>query len=56
MASYKENKQFLSSVINENLLDEAINWIKSNMNPDDVFDEDQLEEWAKDNGFVESEE
>jgi len=32
-------------------LDEAIEWIKHNLNPEDVFDEGDLEEWATDNGF-----
>lgn len=56
MASYNERKKFISDLMPDDLLDEAIDWIKSNMSPDDVFDKSQLEEWAKDNGFVESDE
>jgi hypothetical protein len=33
-------------------LDEAIEWIKSNMNPEDVFDDRDLRQWADDNDFV----
>lgn len=33
-------------------LDSAIDWIKSNLNPDDVFDESDLEAWAEANGYV----
>lgn len=33
-------------------LDNAIDWISSNMNPDEVFDEKSLKEWAESNGYV----
>lgn len=33
-------------------LDNAIDWISSNLNPDDVFSESDLEKWAEDHGFV----
>jgi hypothetical protein len=36
-------------------LDEAIDWIKSNLNPEDVFDERDLRQWADENGFVNEE-
>jgi len=35
------------------LLDKAAEWIAGNLGPEDVFPEDQLVEWAKNNGFVE---
>lgn len=54
MATYNENKQFAESVIDtDNLLDNAIDFIKSNLAPDDVFDKAALENWAEDNGYVE---
>jgi hypothetical protein len=34
-------------------LEEIIEWVASNLNPEDVFDHDALEEWALDNGFEE---
>ena len=37
------------------LLEESIDFIKNFFAPDDVFDYDQLRDWAKDNGFVEEE-
>ena len=38
------------------LLDEIIDWISEHLEPDDVFTEEQLEDWARDwakrNGFI----
>ena len=33
-------------------LDEAIEWIKSNLNPEDVFDDRDLRQWADENDYV----
>lgn len=33
-------------------LDEAIDWIKTNMNPEQVFDDNDLENWAEKNGYI----
>ena len=33
------------------MLDEAIDWIRSNLSPDDVFTEKELGEWAESNGW-----
>jgi hypothetical protein len=46
-------KDMVTSDIPDSILHSAINWIKDNLNPDDVFEDDKLEEWAKENGFVE---
>lgn len=55
MASSTENKKFNDEVLPQWLLDDAIDWIKSNLNPDDVFDQRELEIWAEDNGMVHDE-
>ncbi|HRP33524.1 MAG TPA: hypothetical protein PKV73_16625 [Agriterribacter sp.] len=34
-------------------LDNAIDWISQNLDPDDVFDSKQLSTWAENNGYVE---
>lgn len=34
------------------MFDNIIDWINTNLNPDDIFDYDTLEDWAFDNGFV----
>jgi len=33
-------------------LEDAVEWIKSNLNPEDVFDEKDLRQWAEENDFV----
>lgn len=33
-------------------LDNAIAWIDSNLDPDEVFDQKKLEAWAESNGYV----
>ena len=52
MATAEQNKKFTGSLLVQWPLDEAIDWIKVNLSPEDVFDEDELSEWATDRGFV----
>jgi hypothetical protein len=33
-------------------LDNAIDWISSNLNPDEVFNDKALKEWAESNGYT----
>lgn len=40
--------------IQDYALDEAIEFIKSNFNPEDIFDGDQLASWARHNGYDET--
>lgn len=47
------NRKFSESVMNTNyLLDESINWISCNLEPEDVFDNSLLEAWAEENGYI----
>lgn len=55
MTTYRQDQDFLDSVISDTLLEDAIEWIQSNMHPEDVFSDDQLTDWALDNDFVEAE-
>lgn len=48
MTSSYQDSRFIQSVISQRLLEESIDWIKSNMEPEDVFDSSQLISWAKD--------
>lgn len=48
MTSIYQDSSFIQSVISQRLLEESIDWIKSNMGPEDVFDSSQLISWAKD--------
>lgn len=46
MASLKENLKFNESWVNERLLDEAIEFIKLNFGPEEIYDVQTLHEWA----------
>lgn len=50
----RQDSEFVSAVIGSSLLEEAIDWIQSNMNPEDVFDEKDLATWAEENGYEEA--
>ena len=53
MATYAENEKFKRDIWPNYPLDDAIDWIANNLSPEDVFSEEQLQEWALDHGFVE---
>jgi hypothetical protein len=53
MATAKQNREFSDIILNQDPLDEAIEYIKKNFNPEDVFDDKELAQWALDNGFKE---
>ena len=50
-----EDKEFIAEVIDKLLLKKAIEWISTNLDPQDVFGQARLRDWAKDNGMVEEE-
>ena len=53
MASDKENKEFISAVLDQDdVLNDAIDWISVNFKPDAIFLQCELEQWAKDNGYI----
>lgn len=51
-------KELLEEEVREALVfDDAsfqrfVDWMEKNLDPNDVFTEDQLEKWATENGFV----
>jgi len=52
MPTAKQDRDFLEEMIGGNdLLDRAIQWVVANLQPDEVFSEKTLEEWATDNGY-----
>lgn len=55
MTTAIEDSKFKEEVIADSLLEDAIQWIKCNLSPDEVFDADILSQWAKDSGFKEAE-
>lgn len=46
MATSSHGKKFIESVIDSNLLDNAVDWIRDNLSPDEVFDDKDLKSWA----------
>lgn len=50
--SAKQDRNFIEAMIASSLLEQAIEWIASNMGPEDVFTHGQLQAWAESNGFV----
>lgn len=55
MATVKQNNEFVQATRVQYPLDEAIDWIQSNLSPEDVFNPDALEAWADRNHYVLSE-
>ena len=49
MATMQQNRDFADQLFPADSLDTAIEWIKANLSPDDVFDEEQLAEHARNN-------
>lgn len=49
MPSAKQENDFLFSVLNGSLLENAVEWIGNNLNPEEVYNESDLKSWAKDN-------
>jgi hypothetical protein len=41
-----------STSLSNSALDLAIGWIQDNLDPDDVFDQKDLESWAEANGYI----
>jgi len=55
MSTGKQDRDFLEDVVGTLLLENAIDWISRNMEPEDVFSTQDLDRWAKNNGYVEEE-
>lgn len=55
MASSKLNDMFTRELINSDPLDIAIDFISDQLEPEDVFSESKLQDWAENNGYVKAE-
>ena len=55
--STTQDSRFLHNVAHAvfptSFLDDVVDWIAENLEPSNVFTEEQLAEWAKDNGYEE---
>ena len=50
--SVGENNEMGRAMIDmDNILDEAVRWIRDKLSPGDVFEDSALAEWAEDNGY-----
>ena len=45
--SSMQDREFIASVISSALLEDAIDWIRENLEPEDVFGDKTLEDWAR---------
>jgi hypothetical protein len=52
----REDEDFVSAMDLKHLLERAAEYIAGNFDPEDIYPEEKLREWALDNGFVKSEE
>ena len=50
----QQDRNFIEQFVREINLDTLfiLDWVTDNFDPEDVFENDQLEDWALDNGFV----
>lgn len=55
MSVSASNSREFSAWIGDRIdLDEIVEWIKYALRPGEVFDESELEDWARDHGFREA--
>lgn len=47
-----DNKKFLADIFGTSFLDQITDWIRVHVDPSDLYTDDQLNEWAGNNGFV----
>lgn len=45
-------ENFISSNLPGSLLDDCLDWVRDNLQADDVFPEKELERWAEANGYT----
>lgn len=53
MISRDQERKFFYTVMpnDASFLSEALDWIRDNLTPEEVFTEDQLQDWATSNGY-----
>ena len=45
MSTRQERADFIADMVHPDLLDDAIQWIKTHLSPGEVFDDGQLIDW-----------
>ena len=54
MVTYSQNEDFMKKIMVSNALTEAIDYIRYNFTPEEIFYERDLRQWALDNDFIET--
>lgn len=59
MPTSQQDKDFAEEIahhveikVTNSAMDTALQWIRANLDPDDVFPEKDLQSWAESNGYV----
>ena len=47
----EDTRSFVDATISKMILEDALEWIGENLYPEDVFTQEQLEMWAKEEGY-----
>lgn len=47
----RQNQEFSDTIMPMDLLERAIDWIRGNLSPEEVFTVNELEEWADYSGY-----
>jgi len=50
----KQDRDFIEELIGLAALENAIDWVNKNLEPDDVFSDTRLRQWAVDNDMVDA--
>ena len=52
MTTARQDINFIESIVRADTLELAIEWIRKNLVPEDVFSQEDLEYWATDNEYT----
>jgi len=50
--SYNQDRDFIKEIIPSDLLEQSIQYIVNNFQPEEIYGDDKMHEWAKDNGYI----
>lgn len=53
--SARQDSNFINEMFSTTLLEQAMQFIADNFEPEDIFEEDVMKQWAEDNGYIKEE-
>lgn len=53
--SARQDSNFINEMFSTTLLEQAMQFIVDNFEPEDIFEEDVMKQWAEDNGYIKEE-